>query len=112
MKKVLCSVFAVVALALLTLFACGCNSSSTKAEAWQKRDKNAKTEVNAEKTVEQKAQDKSEYNQFQDLYTPAFQLIWNDFSDKLVGHEVKFVGENPKILSDLNQRRLTEDACF
>lgn len=109
MKKVLCSVFAVVALALLTLLACGCNSSSTKAEAWQKRDKNANTEVNAEKTVEQKAQDKSEYNQFQDLYTPAFQLIWNDFADKLVGHEVKFVGENPQILSDLNQRRLTED---
>ncbi len=49
-----------------------------------------------------------QYNQFNDFYTPAFQLIWNDFSDKVVKHNVEFVGGNPALVDNLNQRKLTE----
>lgn len=50
----------------------------------------------------------SDYSQFDDIFTPAFQLIWNDFTDKVVGHKVEFVGGNPKVVENLNEKRLTE----
>lgn len=96
MKKVLFSISAIVACSLMAVLFCGCNTSM-KANALPKNDK----DIQVEKI--------SEYTQFQDLYTPAFQLIWNDFSDKLVGHKVEFIGGNPQLVNDLNERRLTEN---
>lgn len=55
-----------------------------------------------------KTQQTTEYNQFNDFFTPAFQLIWNDFSDKFVKGDITFIGGNPEIADDLNQKSLKE----
>ena len=55
--------------------------------------------------------DKAAYVIFNDFYSPAFQLIWNDFSDKLVKDEVNFVGGNPILVQNLNERKI-EDVNF
>ena len=51
----------------------------------------------------------SDFCLFQDFYSPAFQLIWNDFSDTIVGRKIKFVDGNPQLVDNLNKRRLTEN---
>ena len=95
MKKTFFAVASVALFGLLFFTGCANNSDRNKVEALPTQDKSVvKT---------------SEYNQFQDIFTPAFQLIWNDFSDKVVGRKVEFIGENPQILSDLNEKRLTEN---
>lgn len=95
MKKTFFAVASVALLGFLFFTGCANNSDRNKVEALPTQDKSVvKT---------------SEYNQFQDIFTPAFQLIWNDFSDKVVGRKVEFIGENPQILSDLNEKRLTEN---
>lgn len=95
MKKTFFTVASVALLGLLFFTCCANNSDSNKAEALSS---------DSEKTVTKT----SEYNQFQDIFTPAFQLIWNDFSDKVVGHKVEFIGGNSQFVENLNQKRLTE----
>lgn len=92
----------ITSLAVLGLFStllCGC-AKGTPAAA-DKQSANNKVEA---ATLQQA----HEYNQFQDFFTPAFQLIWNDFSDKLVKGNVVLVGGNPDIVNDLNKKRLKE----
>lgn len=97
MKKTIFS-FSVLITCLFAVFFMFNNfSNNNKVQASQTSKTNDKAVVN------------SEYNQFEDIFTPAFQLIWNDFTDDVVGHKVEFVGENPKILEYLNERRLTEN---
>lgn len=50
----------------------------------------------------------SEYTQFNDFFTPAFQLLWNDFSDKFVKGKITFTDETPTIVNRLNERRIEE----
>ncbi len=98
MKKTIFTFISVLFSGLLLLMITNRLSDCSRAEAFP---------VKGEKV--EKSFKTAEYKQFEDIFTPAFQLVWNDFSDKVVGHEVSFVGENPKILDYLNERRLTEN---
>lgn len=62
-------------------------------------------------TVKEANIQNAEYKQFEDFFTPAFQLIWNDFSDKFVNGTVDFVGGNPVIADNLNKKRV-DDSMF
>lgn len=44
-----------------------------------------------------------------DIFTPAFQLIWNDFSTEFVKGRVDFVGLDPKVVYALNSSKFTVD---
>lgn len=60
------------------------------------------------KTVKEVSIQKAEYTQFEDFFTPAFQLIWNDFSDKFVKGSIEFVDGNPAIVNNLNKKRVND----
>jgi len=64
--------------------------------------------IKQQQTVENNQAQKP-YKPFEDFYTPAFQLIWNDFTDKFVKHKIEFVDGNPPFADNLNQRRLSEN---
>ena len=42
-----------------------------------------------------------------DIFTPAFQIVWNNFTNKIVGHKVEFCDGNPPILNVLNSNSFT-----
>lgn len=45
-----------------------------------------------------------------DLWCVTFQLVWNEFMDKITnGNPVQFVGGNPQIADELNKRAYTKD---
>lgn len=44
-----------------------------------------------------------------DIFTPAFQLLWNDFSDKFANGRVNFLGIDPKVVYPLNYNDFTTD---
>lgn len=67
-----------------------------------------KTEADTIEKTDIINQNNSDYTQFNDFFTPAFQLIWNDFSDKFIKGKVNFIGGNPKIVDYFNERRLDE----
>lgn len=96
-KKTLIAMLAVVG--LFSSILCGCAKEAVN------KSETAVTEQNQK--VEQTKQS-DEYKQFNDFFTPAFQLIWNDFSEKFIKGEVRFVGGNPEIVNNLNQKRLTD----
>lgn len=96
MKKAIYSFSAVIICALAVFLMFNNFSNNNKVQASQANKAEEKIIVN------------TDYTPFEDIFTPAFQLIWNDFTDKVVGGKVEFVGENPKIVEDLNQRRLEE----
>ena len=98
MKKILSVIFTIVIISLVT----GC--SKKQEQLLQENNEIIKHSAAVEnnKTVKP-------YKPFEDFYTPAFQLIWNDFSDKLVKHKVEFVDGNPPFADNLNKKRLTED---
>ncbi len=55
------------------------------------------------------AQQKSEVKQ-PDLWCVTFQLVWNEFSDKMLkGKSVQFEGGNPPLADELNQKVYTKD---
>lgn len=97
MKKTVFTVASVAIFSLLLLAGCGKLADSNKVEAFPTKNEKVKETVKM-----------NEYSQFQDFFTPAFQLIWNDFSDKVIGHKVEFVDGNPKIVEEFNQKRLTD----
>lgn len=47
--------------------------------------------------------------QFEDFYTPAFQLIWNDFSNQIIKGKVDFTAGNTPLVDNLNKQYLTAD---
>ena len=102
MKKTLITSLAVFG--LFSTILCGCVKSAPIVV--DDTNKQVATVKNSVATTN--VQQSTEYNQFQDFFTPAFQLIWNDFSDKLVKGNVSLVGGNPEIVNDLNQKRLKE----
>lgn len=77
---------------LSVILFCGCNSNAEIIEHQKTPTTNS-----------------SDFCLFQDFYSPAFQLIWNDFSDKIIGHKVEFVNGNPQLADNLNKRRLREN---
>ncbi len=97
MKKTIFTVASVAIFSLILLAGCGKLTDRNRVDAFPTKSEKAKETVKM-----------NEYNQFQDFFTPAFQLIWNDFSDKVIGHKVEFVGGNPQIVDEFNQKRLTD----
>lgn len=95
MKKSMFTIASVAILGLMLLTGCGKIANSNKVEAFPTKSEKDTVKV-------------SEYNQFQDFFTPAFQLVWNDFTDKIVGEKVEFIGGNPKIADEFNKQRLTD----
>ena len=96
MKKTFFMVASVAILGLMFFTGCGKFAEKNKVEAYPTGEK-----------VEESTK-MAEYNQFQDFFTPAFQLVWNDFSDKIVKQKVEFIGGNPKIADEFNKKRLTD----
>ena len=95
MKKTMFTVASVAFLGLMLLTGCSKMTGSNKVEAFPTKEEKDTVKV-------------SDYNQFQDFFTPAFQLVWNDFTDKIVGKKVEFIGGNPKIADEFNKQRLTD----
>lgn len=95
MKKTMFTVASVAFLGLMLLTGCSKMTGSNKVEAFPTKEEKNTVKV-------------SDYNQFQDFFTPAFQLVWNDFTDKIVGKKVEFIGGNPKIADEFNKQRLTD----
>ncbi len=51
-----------------------------------------------------------EVKQLSDLWCVTFQLVWNEFSDKMLSSKpVEFIGGNPPIADELNKRLYTKD---
>lgn len=57
----------------------------------------------------QKAYCKQDLTQRKDIFTPAFQLVWNDFKNLISTKEVKFAGTNPDVLKVLNNSKFSTD---
>ena len=59
----------------------------------------------------QKVQTSTNYSDAKDnLWCVTFQLVWNDFMDKVNnGQPIKFVGGNPTIADELNKKSYTTD---
>ena len=60
-------------------------------------------------TITQKAQCKTNLAERHDIFTPAFQLLWNDFSNLIIKDKIKFQGMQPKVLKKLNANKFTQD---
>lgn len=96
MKKFKISlIFLTVIFCLVSTILCGCAKNTIN------KEEQAKIEIKEEDSP-------VEYKQFEDFFSPAFQLIWNDFSDKFVKGKVNFIAGNPKIADYLNERHLNE----
>lgn len=60
-------------------------------------------------TFSQKAYSQQDLTQRKDIFTPAFQLVWNDFKNLVSTKEVKFIGNNPDVLKVLNNSKFSTD---
>lgn len=59
--------------------------------------------------VAQKAYSVQDLTQREDIFTPAFQLVWNDFKNLVATKEVRFTGNNPNVLKVLNNSKFSTD---
>lgn len=93
-KKIL-SVLLVCMFSTFCLSLCGFSFFKKRAE---------KSQVVKTQTVENYAQSQDE------LWCVTFQLVWNEFMQKLTnGEPVQFVGGNPQIADELNKQNYTKD---
>ncbi len=60
-------------------------------------------------TFSQKAYSMQDLSQRKDIFTPAFQLIWNDFKNLISTKEVKFTSSKPDVLKVLNSSKFSTD---
>ena len=60
-------------------------------------------------TFSQKAYSMQDLSQRKDIFTPAFQLIWNDFKNLISRKELKFTSSKPDVLKVLNSSKFSTD---
>ena len=60
-------------------------------------------------TFSQKAYSMQDLSQRKDIFTPAFQLVWNDFKNLISTKEVKFTSSKPDVLKVLNSSKFSTD---
>ena len=60
-------------------------------------------------TYSQKAYSMQDLSQRKDIFTPAFQLVWNDFKNLISTKEVKFTSSKPDVLKVLNSSKFSTD---
>ena len=98
--KRLFSIICVMVFSLFCIMLCGAKTV----------DKNPQVVPSIETPTAQIEADKEVHKPYQDTWCVTFQLVWNEFMDKVTGGKrVEFEGGNPPIADELNKRLYTKD---
>ncbi len=98
--KKLFSIISVITFSMFCIMLCGAKSV----------DNNTQVVTPIEAPAIQTEADKEVHKPYQDTWCVTFQLVWNEFMDKVTGgKKVEFEGGNPPIADELNKRLYTKD---